>query len=70
MKCVEVETTPSSDASRSLKVMQFFDWAFRNGQGAADQLHYIMLPESVRNQVRQRWCQVQSGGRPVWTGCR
>lgn len=59
-----------SDAGRALKVMQFFDWAFRNGQGAADQLHYIMLPESVRNQVRQRWCQVQSGGRPVWTGCR
>ncbi|WP_395646178.1 phosphate ABC transporter substrate-binding protein PstS [Terricaulis sp.] len=59
-----------TDSTRSLKVMQFFDWAFRNGQPAADQLHYIMLPEAVRNQVRQRWCQVQSGGRPVWTGCR
>jgi phosphate transport system substrate-binding protein len=59
-----------SDASRSLKVLQFYDWVFRNGQPAADQLHYIMLPEAVRNQVRQRWCQIQSGGRPVWTGCR
>jgi len=59
-----------SDAARSLKVMQFFDWAFRNGQPAADQLHYIMLPEAVRNQVRQRWCQVRSNNQPVWTGCR
>lgn len=59
-----------ADAGRSLKVMQFFDWAFRNGQGAVDALHYIALPAAVQNQVRQRWCQVASGGRPVWTGCR
>ncbi|MES1197022.1 MAG: phosphate ABC transporter substrate-binding protein PstS [Pseudomonadota bacterium] len=58
-----------ADPSRSLKVMQFFDWAFKNGQGAADQLHYIMLPDAVRNQVRQRWCQVQAGGHAVWSGC-
>ena len=59
-----------SDAERSRNVMQFFDWAFRNGQPAADSLHYIMLPEAVRNQVRQRWCQVRSNNQPVWTGCR
>lgn len=55
------------DAERARNVLQFFDWAFRNGQPAADQLHYIMLPESVRNQIRQRWSQVRSGGQPVWT---
>jgi phosphate transport system substrate-binding protein len=59
-----------SDAGRSLNVMKFFDWAFNNGQPAADQLHYVMLPQAVRQQVRQRWCQVRAGGRPVWTGCR
>ncbi|MBX3428531.1 MAG: phosphate ABC transporter substrate-binding protein PstS [Hyphomonadaceae bacterium] len=58
-----------TDGARSLKVMRFFDWAFNNGQPAADQLHYIMLPESVRAQVRQRWCQVRSNGQPVWSGC-
>jgi phosphate transport system substrate-binding protein len=58
-----------TDAARSLRVMRFFDWAFRNGQPAADQLQYIMLPESVRNQVRQRWCQVRVGNAPVWNGC-
>jgi phosphate transport system substrate-binding protein len=58
-----------TDAGRALKVMQFYDWAFRNGGQAADQLHYIMLPDAVRTQVRQRWCQVRSGGHAIWTGC-
>jgi phosphate transport system substrate-binding protein len=58
-----------ADASRSLKVMQFFDWAFRNGQPAVDQLHYISLPAAVQAQVRQRWCQVRSGSAAVWSGC-
>ncbi|MES1197279.1 MAG: phosphate ABC transporter substrate-binding protein PstS [Pseudomonadota bacterium] len=65
---IELPTNPA-DPSRSLKVMQFFDWAFKNGQAAVDQLHYIALPTAVQNQVRQRWCQVRSGGRPIWTGC-
>jgi phosphate transport system substrate-binding protein len=59
-----------ADGDQARKVLQFFDWAFRNGQPAADQLHYIMLPEAVRTQVRARWAQVQSGGRPVWTAAR
>jgi phosphate transport system substrate-binding protein len=58
-----------SEAGRALKVMQFYDWAFRQGGQAADQLHYIMLPDAVRTQVRQRWCQVKSNGHPIWTGC-
>ncbi len=55
-----------TDGARSLAVMKFFDWAFKNGQPAADQLHYIMLPASAQNTVRQRFSQVRSGGRPVW----
>ena len=58
-----------ADAGQALKVMQFFDWAFRSGQGAADALHYITLPVAVQNQVRQRWCQVRSGAQAVWNGC-
>ncbi len=58
-----------SDPDRARNVLQFFDWAFRSGQPAADQLHYIMLPEAVRAQVRQRWSQVRDGGgQPVWSG--
>lgn len=57
-----------SDPARARRVLQFFDWAFRNGQPAADQLHYIMLPELVRAQVRQRWSQVQANGQAVYSG--
>ena len=57
-----------NDGDRSKAVMKFFDWAFKNGSPAADQLHYVMLPESVRAQVRTRWAQVRAGGQAVWTG--
>ncbi len=55
-----------NDSARSLAVMKFFDWAFKNGQPAADQLHYVMLPAAVQATVRQRFTQVRSGGQPVW----
>lgn len=57
-----------SDPDRARRVLAFFDWAFRNGQPAADQLHYVMLPEAVRTQVRQRWSQVRSNNQPVYAG--
>ncbi|MDX2276803.1 MAG: phosphate ABC transporter substrate-binding protein PstS [Hyphomonadaceae bacterium] len=57
-----------ADGAAAARVLRFFDWAFNNGQAAADDLHYIMLPQAVRAQVRARWAQVQSGGRPVYSG--
>ena len=59
-----------TDGDSSLRVMKFFDWAFKNGKPAADQLRYVMLPTAVQDQVRQRWCQVKAAGKSVWTGCR
>ena len=54
-----------ANGEAAARALRFFDWAFNNGQPAADQLHYIMLPAAVRTQVRARWAQVQAGGRPV-----
>ena len=59
-----------NDGASSLRVMKFFDWAYKNGKPAADQLRYVMLPPEVQNMVRERWCQVKAGGRSVWTGCK
>ena len=59
---------PVGPRARAPACCKFFDWAFRNGQPAADQLHYIMLPESVQDQVRQRWSQVQANGQAVYSG--
>ncbi|MCY0388501.1 phosphate ABC transporter substrate-binding protein PstS [Robbsia sp. Bb-Pol-6] len=42
-------------------VLKFFDWSFRNGQSAAQQLDYVPLPESVLAQVRAAWKNVKDG---------
>lgn len=53
-----IPTNPANP-EQAKKVLAFFDWAFKNGQPAADQLHYITLPESVKNTIRQKWSQVK-----------
>ena len=56
-----------SDPARAANALKFFDWAFKNGQPAADQLYYVMLPQSVRDTVRSKWSQIQVNGKPVYT---
>lgn len=55
-----------TDAAQSKKVMVFFDWAFKNGQPAIDQLHYIALPKAVQDLVRTKWKDVKFGGKSVY----
>jgi phosphate transport system substrate-binding protein len=50
-----------ANAARARNVMKFFDWAFKNGGAAARELHYIMLPPAVQDQVRKSWSQVKAG---------
>ncbi len=40
---------------RNRKVVKFFDWAYRNGDEVAIKLHYVPLPEKVKNKVREYW---------------
>lgn len=47
-------------------VLKFFDWSFKNGQAAAQQLDYVPLPDAVLTQVRAVWKNVKDGaGKPV-----
>jgi phosphate transport system substrate-binding protein len=55
-----------SDPARAAAVFRFFDWAFKNGAPAADQLHYIPLPAAVQAQVRTKWALVKANDKPVW----
>lgn len=55
-----------SDPERAANVLKFFDWAFKSGKPAADQLHYISLPQAVQDQVRKKWAGVTANGQPVW----
>jgi len=46
------------------KVLEFFDWAYHNGQDAARKLDYVPLPDNVVQLVEERWkSDLQSG---VW----
>ena len=54
----KVQDKPAS-ATNALK---FFDWAFHNGDQAADDLDYVPLPDSVKALVRKQWTdQIKDG---------
>ena len=37
------------------KVTGFFDWCFQNGDEAARELHYVPLPENLKEDIRAYW---------------
>ena len=37
------------------ETLKFFDWAFTNGNRAAEDLDYIPLPESAVTEIRSEW---------------
>jgi phosphate transport system substrate-binding protein len=54
---------------RGKEVLRFFDWAFRDGDQLAEQLHYVPMPDAVVKTVEESWKQVVGpDGKPVWDG--
>jgi phosphate transport system substrate-binding protein len=50
-------------------VLDFFDWAYRNGGQLAEQLDYVPMPPAVVGAVEQSWQQIVGpDGKAVWTG--
>ena len=43
------------DASRSKAALEFFKWAFENGQAQASELHYVPLPAELVQQIETYW---------------
>ena len=43
------------DAVKSKSAITFFDWAFNNGDQAADDLDYVSLPLTVKTKIRADW---------------
>jgi len=39
----------------NLKVVKFYDWAFKNGDETAKKLIYVPLPESLKDTIRSYW---------------
>jgi phosphate transport system substrate-binding protein len=48
---VLVHTTEEKPA-QGTETLKFFDWAFKNGQPAAESLDYVTLPDSVVSEIR------------------
>lgn len=63
-----IPTNPA-DPARTMNVLKFFDWAFKNGDAIARDLDYIPLPDAVKTSVRAAWAKIQGAdGKPIWVG--
>jgi phosphate transport system substrate-binding protein len=53
---------------RAKEVLQFFNWAYANGDKLATDLDYVPLPDSVVKLIETSWrSEVKdAGGKPVW----
>jgi phosphate transport system substrate-binding protein len=52
-----------AQASASLK---FFEWAYANGDKAADELDYVPMPASAKDVVRKQWGEIKdSAGKAI-----
>ena len=57
-----------TDPTRARATLEFFDWAFRNGAQSATELGYVMLPETVLQQVYGEWQEKikDTSGTAIW----
>jgi phosphate transport system substrate-binding protein len=55
--------------SEGKAVLAFFDWAYKNGDAAADALAYVPVPAEVKDLVRKQWADIKGpDGQPVYVG--
>lgn len=45
----------ADDPAKSKATLDFFDWAYKNGNQAAADLDYVPLPDSVKTLIREEW---------------
>jgi phosphate transport system substrate-binding protein len=50
--------TKQSNAQNAHDVLAFFDWAYKNGNPAAQQLDYVPLPDPVKAMIRKSWLKI------------
>ena len=59
----KVQDKPAEAAA----ALKFFDWAYKNGDKTADDLDYVPMPASVKQQIEKLWgAEIKDGaGKPV-----
>jgi len=57
-----------SNPEAGAQVLKFFDWAYKNGDPAAEALDYVPLPAPVKGMIRKAWIANVKGpnGQPVY----
>ncbi|HEY2658770.1 MAG TPA: phosphate ABC transporter substrate-binding protein PstS [Caulobacteraceae bacterium] len=57
-----------ANAATGASVLKFYDWAYKNGDGAASALDYVALPANLKAMVRKAWVAEVKGpdGKPVY----
>ncbi|MBN2804765.1 MAG: phosphate ABC transporter substrate-binding protein PstS [Deltaproteobacteria bacterium] len=49
------------------EALKFFDWSYKNGGKAADELHYVPMPNEVVSLVESMWSdQIKASGNTLW----
>ena len=57
------------DPAAVAEALKFFDWAYKNGDGMADELAYVPLPDSLVDLIKKSWAEnITAGGKPVYAG--
>ena len=58
-----------TDPAKAREVLNFFDWAYRNGGKLAEDLAYVPMPQKVIGMVEQSWKSIVGpDAKPVWQG--
>lgn len=57
--------TDAKEPARTMNVLKFVDWAYKNGGEIATKLEYIPLPGTVQDQVRAVWKAEITAGKPL-----
>ena len=53
------------------QVLDFFAWAYQNGDQMAEELDYVPMPDKVVGLIEKTWKQVKGpNGQAVWAGRR
>jgi phosphate transport system substrate-binding protein len=55
------------DAATSEAALKFFQWAYKNGDSAAQDLDYVAMPANVKELVMKRWMEIKGpDGKPIF----
>lgn len=57
------------DAAKAKQVLDFFSWAYANGDQMAESLDYVPMPDNVVKLIENTWRSIKGpNGQPVWNG--